>query len=130
MKVLHASACLSILALGCTPIPTVITHVTKVSSAVYQSKSPDCEIQILTQMPMDRKYEELAILNSITDTGTFTHKDLDSMLPSMKAKACELGADAIVIKNIEQGGAPMMDKYNSQTPTKAFYVAIKFVPKM
>ena len=127
MKANIALACTSIFYLGCTVIPTVNTTITRISATAYQSKAQDCDIQILTQMPTDRKYEELAILNSVTDQGTFTHKDLNSMLPFIKAKACELGADAIVIKNIEQGGTPRMDDFNTQTPTKAFCVAIKFV---
>ena len=125
MKLLNAVACLFLFSLGCSTIPRVTTNVTKMSNSIYQSKPSNCEIQILTQMPTDSKYIELAILNAITDTGSFTHKDLNSILPSLKEKACELGADAIVIKNVEQGGAPMGDQYNSRTPSKVFCVAIK-----
>lgn len=130
MRPLNALICLFILSLGCSTIPMVTTTVTRVSNSMYEPKPSTCEIKILTQMPADSKYEELAILNAITDTGTFTHKDLNVMLPSLKAKACELGADAIVIKNVDQGGAPMHNKYNSQTPSKVFCVAIKLVSKI
>ncbi len=77
-------------------------------------------------MPTDKKYEEIAILNSTTDTDSTTRKDFNLMLPFLKAKACEIGANAIVIKNIDQGGqwAEPGGKSSAQIPTKAFCVAI------
>lgn len=84
--------------------------------------------QVLTQSPTDRKFEELAIINAATDTGSFSKKNLSFVLPTLKERACEVGADAIVIRNVEQGGTPTMDKYGSQTPTKVFCVAIRFLP--
>lgn len=128
MKGLYGTACILLFSAGCTTLPKVHTEVTKVTGHAYQSRSKDCEIQILTQTPVDRRYEELAILSSVTDGGSFTHKDLNSMLPSIKAKACELGADAIVIKNVEQGGTPVGDQYGHQMPTRVYCVAIKFLP--
>jgi hypothetical protein len=100
--------------------------ITKLSSTTYASKTSDCEILILTQMPTDKKFEEIAILNATTDTDSVTKKDFNLMLPSLKAKACELGANAIVIKNMDQGGqwVDPGGKSAAQSPTKAFCIAI------
>jgi hypothetical protein len=125
MKLCHFLVCIPLFSFGCTTIPTVTTNITMLHSA-YQSRASDCEIKILTQMPIDQKYEELAIFSSITDEGSFTHKDLDSRLPSIKAKACAIGADAIVIKNVEAGGL-LNHNSGGQTPGKAYSVAIKLV---
>jgi hypothetical protein len=128
---MHRSfACASLLALmaGCTVAPHITTDVTRIAPSVQPAKPAGCDIQILTQSPTDRKFQELAIISAVTDTGTFTTKNLSAILPSLKEKACEVGADAIVIRNVEQGGTPTMDQYGSRTPTRVYCVAIRFLP--
>ena len=109
---------------GCNP--RVTTSVTKISNDSYASKPTNCEIQILTQIPADKKYVEIAILNATTDTDSVTKKDFNLVLPSLKAKACELGANAILIRNVDQGGQWINPGHGSEgkTPTKVFCVAI------
>lgn len=124
MKSFIYSSFLLLFFFGCNP--RINTSVTRISNNNYSPKDANCDIKVLSQMPMDRKYEELALLSSVTDDDSFTKKDLDSIIPGLKAKACSLGADAIVIKNIDQGGTPKME-IGGQTPTKVFCVAIRFI---
>jgi hypothetical protein len=100
----------TILLLGCT---TVFTSVTPLGTGHYSPKPKDCNILVLTQMPSDRKYGEVSIINAQGNVA------LDGMLPSLKAKACELGADAIVIKNSTMP--------NTKEASQAYVVAIKFL---
>ena len=44
------------------------------------------------------------------------------MLPDMKIEACKLGADALIIKNVEDGGVAWIQS----TQGKASAIAIKF----
>ena len=109
--------------LGCAPVTTS----TSVSSHTYPAKGENCDIAILTQAPTDRKFEELAILHTLADDST-NGRDLNAMLPSMKAKACALGADAIIIKGVDPGpAAEIIGPANRKTGT-AWGVAIKFLP--
>ncbi len=122
--------CAGLLALlaGCTVAPHITTDVTRIAPVAAPARPSGCDIQVFTQAPTDRKFEELAILNAATDTGSFTKKDLASVLPTLKEKACAVGADAIILRNVEQGGIPVGDAYGHQTPTKVFCVAIRFLP--
>ena len=122
--------CAGLLALlaGCTVAPHITTDVTRIAPVAAPARPSGCDIQVFTQAPTDRKFEELAILNAATDTGSFTKKDLASVLPTLKEKACAVGADAIILRNVEQGGTPVGDPYGHQTPTKVFCVAIRFLP--
>jgi hypothetical protein len=98
----------------------------------YPSKGQNCDIQILTEAPTNRKFEEIAILNTIATgqsyaplVSIFTQgkgKDLNAMLPEIKSTACKLGADAVLIKNVEPGL-----QYNHESFGKAYTVAIKFL---
>ncbi|WP_257313763.1 hypothetical protein [Geothrix fuzhouensis] len=119
---------------GCIPpsirnqtTPEVTLDVVLLAKIPPVPKPSGSEVALLSQFPSARQYEEVAIVAATTDTGTFTRKNFNSMLPSIQAKACELGADAIVIKSFELGDAPIWNQYNSRTPSKAFCVFIKFL---
>ncbi len=96
------------------------TTVTPLSKKSYPEKPQGCDIQVVTQVPKDRKYEEIAILNTVATEAQ--DKDLNGMLPSIKAAACRLGADAVLIKNVEPGSRLMRDSLG-----KAYTVAIKYL---
>ena len=128
MRPLLACASLLALTVGCAVAPHITTDVTRLAPSVGPAKPAGCDIQILTQSPTDRKFQELAIINAVTDGGSFSTKALSAILPTLKEKACEVGADAIVIRNVEQGGTPTMNKYASQMPTRVFCVAIRYLP--
>jgi len=95
--------------------------VTPLTEARYPAKAQTCEIAVVTQVPTDRKYEELAVIDIATGQTIWDGKGLDAMLPPLKARACELGADALVLRNVEPGGTPWVH----ETQGKAFAVAIK-----
>jgi hypothetical protein len=115
MKYLSAGLLGLILAVGCVPPKTTVTPL---SSKTNPPRPQDCDIQILTQPPSNRKYEEIAILNTVTGDGG---RDLNAMLPSIKVVACGLGADAVLIKNVEPGDSAQ------RAVGKAYTVAIKFL---
>ena len=100
-------------------------HMTRLSSNIYTSKPKGCAIEILTEMPTKKevKYEELGIVTGVSGQHWAANKTLDAMLPPMKDRACELGADALVLKNVEEGGFA----YIQATQGKASGVAIKFL---
>jgi len=132
MKIL--AVILAVVLTGCIPpsirqqtTPEVRLDVVLLTKNPITPKPMASEVALLSQRPSDRPYEALAMVAASTDTGTFTHKDFNSMLPSIKAKACELGADAIVVQSLELGDAPSGSQYNSRTPSKAFCVLIKFL---
>lgn len=128
---------LALASLGCIPInpsadsplrrPIVTADVTRLAGRVYPPRAADAEVAVLAGRPAQRPHEDLGLLTVQTDMGTFTPKTLSVMLPTLCAKARELGADAIVVLNVEPGGAPTWTKYNSQTPAKAFAVAIRYL---
>ena len=73
-------------------VPTPSTTVSPMSSVMRPAKSPDCPIQVLTSMPTT-DFQQLALLDTWGDQSA---KDVD-LLTVIKRKACEIGADAIVI---------------------------------
>ena len=92
-------------------------NVTRLSKNVYPPKPDNCDITVLGDPPTDKKYEELGIV--IGGSGGI---NLNTVLPPMKAKACELGADALVIKNVSDADS---GKYGASENATA--VAIKYI---
>lgn len=52
---------------------------------------------VLRAFPNDRKYEELATVQAKAGSTIFHSQDAEDLLSDMKARACELGADALVV---------------------------------
>ena len=98
--------------IGCVYVQT---DVTRLSPNHYDGKPKDCYIEVLDHVENGRPYEELGVINA-TGNGA-----LETMLPEMKAKACSLGADAILLKNFS--GATIREA------SKAYAIAIKFKTK-
>jgi hypothetical protein len=61
-------------------------------------------VRVLSSAPAAGTFEELALINARSGQSIFDGKDLDAMLPDMKAEACRLGADALIIRSVEEGG--------------------------
>jgi len=97
--------------MGCNPVRTDLTPL---SQGEFTRKPRNCDIQVLTQMPSDRKYEEISIINASGNV-----RSLNEMLPKIKAKACEIGADAIVVKT--------STTRSKDAVAQAYIVAIKFI---
>ena len=74
------------LALACGPV-----HVTPSAGQVAGAKPPDCTIEFLPKPP-DRPYDALAELRAhVTDVPK------GGALQVLRPKACELGADAVIV---------------------------------
>jgi hypothetical protein len=117
MRIRSIIPVLLLFGIACVPIKT---SVTRTSNKTFNPKPTDCDIQVLSQPPTNRKFEEIAILSTLAVEWVYG-KDLDSMLPSIKEAACRLGADAVLIKNVEPGSP--YDKGAG----KAYSVAIKYI---
>ena len=116
MRNLQFFPLLLLFSISCVPITTTIT---RTNDTVYASKPVGCNIQILSQAPANGKFVEIAILNTLAVEASYG-KDLNAMLPSIKETACRLGADAVLIRNVESGS-----QYTDMSG-KVYSVAIKY----
>ena len=96
------------LSLGCVQM-----DVTPLSEHHVSAKAPGCDIQVLTEMPRGRKYEELALIQANSPW------ELQTTLVKLKEKACALGADALVIKSSTM--------VSGDQPAQISVVAIRFL---
>jgi hypothetical protein len=80
---------------GCASQRTPMqVSVTQLAPYVNAAKDPGCPIHVLNSMPMGT-YTQVAIVEAWADLKD-TEKDV---LPALRRKACETGADALVILN-------------------------------
>ncbi len=63
------------------------------------SKPVNCAIKVFSSKIPERKYEELGLLEI---EGSLRDAVLEIVLPKLKEKACNIGADAIIIKSIQK----------------------------
>ncbi|HJU11222.1 MAG TPA: hypothetical protein VJ728_10115 [Candidatus Binataceae bacterium] len=82
-------------AAGCSNQRTPMqVSVTQLAPYVNAAKDPTCTIPVLSSMPVGT-YTQVAIVEAWADV-----KDTkDDVLPALRRKACETGADALVILN-------------------------------
>lgn len=87
-------AAVALLVAGCyeAEVPTPSATVSPMTPYMRPAKAPDCSLQILHTMPI-RDVQQLALVDAWGDESI---KDAD-LLPVIKRKACEVGADAVVI---------------------------------
>jgi hypothetical protein len=82
-------------AAGCSQQRTPMTvEVTQLGPYIHAAKSPDCAMPVLSSMPLTT-YRQVAIVEAWAD---LKDNQLD-VLPALKRRACETGADALVIVN-------------------------------
>lgn len=80
------------------------TSVVPLSKKSYAVKPGDCALDVFqSDASVKRPYAEIALITHKTGTGLGWSKDANSILNSMKAKACSVGADALILKNIVEG---------------------------
>jgi hypothetical protein len=79
---------------GCfeTEIPAPSATVSPMTSTMRPAKGPNCPLQVLSTMPTV-DVQQLALVDTWGDQSA---NDAD-LLPVLKSKACEVGADAVVI---------------------------------
>jgi hypothetical protein len=90
-----ALLCLAGVAAGCSSQRTRMqVDVTQIAPYENAAKPPDCDMPVLDTMPLGT-YKQVAIVEAWADL-----KDKRSdVLPALRRKACETGADALVILN-------------------------------
>jgi hypothetical protein len=101
---------------GCAEVetPAPSATVSPMTSVMRPAKAPDCNLQILHSMP-PTDIQQLALVDTWGDR-TATDADL---LPVLKRKACEVGADAVVItSNKEQHQGDQLQGFDSLIGSK------------
>jgi hypothetical protein len=86
---------LTLAVMGCGSQQDQLTvQVTQLAPYEHAAKPPDCHMPVLDTMPLT-KYEQVAIVEAWADL-----KDQpNEVLPALQRKACETGADALVVIN-------------------------------
>lgn len=94
--ILLAAAALTLTASGCSPAVALPpqANVSQIEPSGRPAKGPDCRLPILRYEPLT-DYREVAIIEGV---GSRYDSEGDVM-PAVMRKACETGADAIVIKD-------------------------------
>lgn len=89
-----ALAAMAMFVSGCfeAEIPAPSATVSPMTSYMRPAKAPNCPLQVLHTMPA-ADVQQLALVDTWGDQSA---KDAD-LLPVLKRKACEVGADAVVI---------------------------------
>jgi hypothetical protein len=84
----------ALLVSGCfeLDVPAPSATVSPMTSVMRPAKAPDCPLQVLNTMPA-ADVEQIALVDAWGDQSA---NDAD-LLPLLKRKACEIGADAVVI---------------------------------
>ncbi len=91
------SIALSALIAGCGSQKTPLqVEVTQLGAYTHAAKAPDCQMPVLEGMPL-KSLTQIAIVEAWADA-----KDQPpDVVPALRRKACETGADALVIINSE-----------------------------
>lgn len=88
------SIALSAMAVGCASHNPLQVQVTQLGPYTHTAKAPDCRIPVLERMPL-KSLSQIAIVEAWADV-----KDQPpDVMPALERKACETGADALVIIN-------------------------------
>jgi|SRR5690348_7189240 hypothetical protein len=89
-----ALAAFAMLAAGCfeAEVPAPSATVSPMTPYMRPARAPNCSLQVLETMPA-ADVQQLALVDTWGDQSA---KDTD-LLPVLKRKACEIGADAVVI---------------------------------
>ncbi len=106
----YGAAALIALELGCQQVISLPPQVTvaTIQPSGNPARPPDCDMPVLRSLPLNRKYQQVAIIEGLGNV--FAHEK--DVMPSVKKKACEVGADAIVIKESrDQTGENMTGYY-------------------
>jgi hypothetical protein len=74
----------------------------------YPPKPQDCALKVISSFPAPGSYSELGIIHGTASRAASRHQKLEDMVPAMKAAACNLGADALVIRNVAESSYGQM----------------------
>jgi hypothetical protein len=91
-------------------VPEPSATVSPMTSVMRPAKAPNCPLQVLNTMPAS-DVQQLALVDTWGDQSA---KDAD-LLPVLKSKACEVGADAVVITSDKsQHEGEQLEGYDAQ----------------
>ncbi|MGH7986438.1 MAG: hypothetical protein ACREQX_09155 [Candidatus Binataceae bacterium] len=79
---------------GCATKTPMQVDVTQLAPYIHAAKGPDCAMPVLEHMPVG-DVKQIAIVEAWADLKDNTK----NVLPALRSKACETGADALVILN-------------------------------
>jgi hypothetical protein len=85
------------------------TSVQMLGDQKYSAKNADCDIDVYTsEAKVEKKYKEIAMVTYKTKQDAFSDKGAGKIIPELKEAACEIGADGIVVRSVQQGswGSP------------------------
>ena len=92
-----------------------------------QNTSAAGDVQVLYSPPADREYTEIGLVTTQTGQTIFHDRSAEGMINKLKAEAAKMGADAIIVREANEGtwglkggGNTGFERGNAQA------VAIKF----
>lgn len=99
---IHLAIGTSFLLSGCANV-----GVTQLKPAT--SKSPTCSLDIYSsEKDITQPYEVVCLIDSRTGTTAFHKKTGAAAIEQAKSKACECGADAMLVETIDTAGITLM----------------------
>ena len=116
-------ACALILAMMAMTQGCASTAVTRLGTHEYPSKPGDCEIAVMADTPKER-FEEVCLLEATGNASVRDSSEVDSLIPQMKVKGCKCGADAIILRNSNNGNGGLG---GPKERTEASAVAIRYL---
>jgi len=69
----------------------------------YPAYPDDHPIEVLTNFPTDRSYEEIALLDAKGGQNTFADRSTAGVVDQLKVEARKVGADAVIVRSTERG---------------------------
>ena len=91
----------------------------------YPSWPADHPVEVLSEFPTDRQFEEVALLDAKGGQHTFADRSTAGVIEQLKNEARTVGADAIVIRSTEGGNFNWSQ--GSWDRAKADAVAIRYI---
>jgi hypothetical protein len=77
----------------------------RLSATTYPPKPSNCALSVFTDPSrVKHPYAELAIITRRTSSVAFSAKGAGEIMGGLREQACEIGADALILKALTQGG--------------------------
>ena len=89
-------AAVAVLAAGCAKSSSTVLK-------TYPAWPADHPVDVLSEFPTDRPYEEVALLDAKGGQHTFADRSTAGVVDQLKQEARRVGADAVVIRSSESG---------------------------
>ena len=93
---LGLAAAVAVLSAGCAKSSSTVLK-------TYPAWPEDHPVDVLSEFPTDRPYEEVALLDAKGGQHTFADRSTAGVVEQLKQEARKVGADAVVIRSSEGG---------------------------